>query len=99
LLAWTSDPTTEPVTDSNNGVGSTLSTGAMEPMMSIAGSSRRWVICARIFCMRAIGSAVPIGAARLTPVKRLPPAGSESARRLTGTAIGSVATGTPSASW
>ena len=83
---------------SNTLVGSTLSTGASEPMMFIAGSSRRWVICARIFFIRETGSMVPMGAARLTPVNRLPPALSASARRLTGTAIGSVAIGTPSAS-
>ncbi|CKQ04459.1 Uncharacterised protein [Mycobacterium tuberculosis] len=84
---------------SSTAVGKTLSTGAMEPMMFIAGSSRRWVICARIFFIRATGSIVPTGAARLTPVNWLPPAASPSARRLTGTAIGSVLIGTPRASW
>ncbi|CKR33716.1 Uncharacterised protein [Mycobacterium tuberculosis] len=42
---------------------------------------------------------MPTGAARLTPVNWLPPAASPSARRLTGTAIGSVLIGTPRASW
>ena len=53
---------------------------------------------ARIFWIRAVGSTVPTGAARFTPANRLPPAGSESDRRFTGTAMGSVAIGTPSAS-
>jgi hypothetical protein len=90
---------TEPVMPSSTAVGKTLSTGAMEPMMFIAGSSRRCVICARIFFIRATGSAVPSGAARLTPVNRLPPAVSASARRFTGTVIGSVLIGTPRTSW
>ena len=99
MLACTSEPTTEPVIPSSTADGNTLSTGAIDPMMFIAGSSRRWVIWARIFFIRDTGSAVPSGAAKLTPVNRLPPAVSASARRLTGTAIGSVLIGTPSAWW
>jgi hypothetical protein len=95
LLAWTSEPITDPVSDSSTASGSSESTGASEPMTSMAASSLRWAIWDRILRMRSAGSSVPMGAARLTPVNRLPPAGSDSARRFTGTAMGSVATGTP----
>ena len=43
-------------------------------------------------------TAIALGAAMLTPANLLPPAGSESERRFTGTAIGSDATGMPLAS-
>ena len=99
MLAWTSEAITDPLIASSTASGSRLSTGATEPIMSMAASSRREVICLRIFWMRSAASATPIGAARLTPANRLPPAGSASARRLTGTAIGRLLTGTPSASW
>ena len=99
LLACTSEATTEPVIDSRTASGTSDSTGAIAPMTSRAASSRRWIIWARTCWIRSAGSTVPTGAARLTPAKRLPPAGSASDRRLTGTAIGSVLIGTPSASW
>ena len=65
----------------------------------MAASSRRAIICLRILAIRVAGSATPIGAARFTPANRLPPAGSASARRFTGTAIGRLLTGNPRASW
>ena len=89
LLAWMSAESREPVIDSSTASGSNDTTGATAPITSMAASSRRCVICARIFRIRATGS-VPIGAARLTPVNRLPPAGSDADRRLTGTARGSA---------
>ena len=67
--------------------------------MSMARSSRLRVIWDRMFLIRFSGSTRPIGAARLTPANRFPPAGSLSDRRLTGTAIGKVSIGTPIASW
>ena len=99
LLACTSELTIDPAIDSSTESGSKLITGAMAPTMSIARSSRLLVICERMFLIRTSGSCSPIGAARLTPAKRFPPAGSASDRRLTGTAIGNASMGTPLASW
>ena len=79
--------------------GSRLSTGAMTPTMFMARSSRLRVIWDRMLLIRFSGSTMPIGAARLTPANRLPPAGSLSDRMLTGIAIGSVSIGTPMRSW
>src|ERR1700694_4211610 len=88
LLACTSEQTIDPTTDSTNGSGSTLSSGAIAPSTSMARSSRPWHIRAWISPMRAAGSAIPTGAASITPPKRFPPAGASSERRFQGTAIG-----------
>src|SRR6202022_4547348 len=99
LLACTSELTIDPTTDSTNGSGSTLSSGAIAPSTSVARSSRPWHMRAWISPMRAAGSAIPTGAASITPPKRFPPAGSSSERRFTGTAIGRESIGIPNASF
>lgn len=99
LLACTSELTTEPAMDSNRLSGTRFSSGATTPTTSMARSSRLRVIWARTFWMRLRGSTTPMGAAMFTPANLLPPAGSESERTFTGTAMGSDATGMPLASW
>ena len=71
----------------------------MTPTMLTARSSRLRVIWERMLLIRFSGSISLIGAARLTPAKRFPPAGSLSDRMLTGIAIGKVSIGTPMRSW
>ena len=90
---------TRSVTASSASSGSTFSTGAIRPTRSIAGSLRRAITCSRICFIRAAGSDSPIGAAMVTPAHWLPDAGSSPVRRLTGMAIGTASTGTPSTSW
>lgn len=90
LLACTSEPITEPVIPSSTAVGNTLSTGASEPMMFIAGSSRRWVIWARIFFIRETGSTVPVNLRA--------EADTAGGNRFTGVNL-AAPIGTPNASW
>ena len=65
----------------------------------MAGSLRRAITCSRTCLIRSTGSDSPTGAAMVTPVNRLPDAGSSPLRRLTGSASGRASTGTPSTSW